>query len=141
LAALSRSVFVALLYKNPKGKYEVALVLNPESKPAPHINKPSGWGMIGGRAQKGEKPLQTALRECREEASITLDPSVFQAERRETDETTGHERYALFAILYERLPLKPGDDILDARWFPIDELPENTYRSHLKRFQWFENLL
>ncbi|OHA48908.1 MAG: hypothetical protein A2806_04410 [Candidatus Terrybacteria bacterium RIFCSPHIGHO2_01_FULL_48_17] len=137
---LSRSVFIALLYQSPKGKYETALVLNPESMPAPGIQKPSKWGMIGGRARKGEKPLETAQREGREEATVELDPSVFQAAHREAG-TNDHEVIIFLAIVYERLKLRAGDDILDAQWFPIEELPPNMYQSHFKRFALFEDRL
>lgn len=51
---------------------EAALILTRRS--AKLRNHPGQWAFPGGRLDAGEKPVQTALRELREEVDVHLDP-------------------------------------------------------------------
>ncbi|HXF51552.1 MAG TPA: NUDIX domain-containing protein [Dehalococcoidia bacterium] len=44
----------------------------------PDIMFPNHWGLIGGAAEPGETPVETALREVREETGLTLAPEALR---------------------------------------------------------------
>jgi 8-oxo-dGTP pyrophosphatase MutT (NUDIX family) len=86
------------------------------------------YSLVAGHVDAGEPATVSALREAMEEAAITIDPAhvecVLVMHRREED-----ERIGFFFHVTEW-----SGDITNAephkctelRWFPINELPENT---------------
>ena len=60
------SSVLILLFPNDEGVLELVLTLR-----TPHINHGGQLSFPGGRAERGESPTQTALREAREEIGIT----------------------------------------------------------------------
>jgi ADP-ribose pyrophosphatase YjhB (NUDIX family) len=80
-----------------------------------------GWLPTGGFVQKGETPLETVTREVREELGLDLDIAphhrvAFDIERR-----------GVTFVSVGRVPAEPdlvlSPEVLETRWFPVDELP------------------
>lgn len=87
------------------------------------------WGFPGGKIEFGETITQAAERELREETSIISEAtgvltSVDAFSRDENGRLDSH--YVLIAVLCQWHSGQPhaGDDALEARWFPLDEVDE-----------------
>ena len=81
------------------------------------------WCLPAGFMEYGESPTRCALRELREETGLSARlTGLFGV-------YAGHDdpRVRAVLILYRGEAtggrLQPGDDALDARWFPLDRLP------------------
>lgn len=131
---------------------EVLLVRRHGDAPA----EPNQWALPGGfvhtSAPRGEPfafdaetPLQTALREVREEAGLDLSAlrgafvEVARVEgggRDERDTALAWSRTWLFTVTLDAahaaLPVRGGDDAQDARWFPLTALPPRLAFDHTR---------
>lgn len=89
------------------------------------------WCLPGGFVNDDEHPADSALRECLEEvrASVSISRLVGLYHIRKTAAPS------MVAIAYEAalepgaLP-EPGEEMLEVRFFPPDELPELAFPSH-----------
>lgn len=85
------------------------------------------WGFPGGRIELGETVGEAALRELAEETSVLGEVlgviTTLDILDRSDDGTLQHH-YILIAVHCGWLSGAPmaGDDALEARWFPIEEL-------------------
>jgi 8-oxo-dGTP diphosphatase len=84
------------------------------------------WDIPGGFLLEGERPEDGAAREIKEELSYELDPNLLRLALVSVNPWPGG---AVLDVLYEaEAPAgEPviGDDAAEARWFPIDALPED----------------
>lgn len=85
------------------------------------------WGFPGGKIEKGEAIKTAAIRELREETGIrSTAHRVFTAVDAFDRDQNGRliHHYVLIAVLCAWVAGEPvaGDDALEARWFPLDEL-------------------
>lgn len=87
------------------------------------------WGFPGGKIEFGETITKAAERELGEETSIIgqatgVLTSVDAFSGDETGRLDSH--YVLIAVLCQWRSGQPhaGDDALEARWFPLDEVDE-----------------
>lgn len=127
---------VASCYLRVKGKI---LML----KRASNKSDPGVWGLPGGKLEKGETPLEAAVREFSEETGIVLESvrlhpiASFYIRRKE------EYLYHTFASFLEEFPpiiLSPEHD--ESRWVALDEvqsLPlipgsKEVFRRYLKSF-------
>lgn len=89
-----------------------------------------GWGDVwltpGGKLEEGETVLEGFEREVREEVGIgTVDPVLTRIiQQNLTDGSrVRHGYFAQFLARANRTEVRPGPDVLEARWF--GELPED----------------
>lgn len=127
-------------YRNPAPAAGVLLsgrggVLMVRRKYAPRAG---AWCLPAGFMEYGETPEQCAIRELREETGIQAALSgLFGV-------YAGHDdprvRAVLILYMAERKGgrLKPGDDAIAARFFPLDELPRQiAFEAHRKALKDF----
>ncbi|OIK24874.1 NUDIX domain-containing protein [Streptomyces malaysiense] len=87
------------------------------------------WGLPTGYAVRGEEFPMTVVREVREETGLDVVPG------RLLQVTSGYRLRA--EIAYEALHVGgtlelDGFEILEAKWFSPDTLPEGTQNSHVR---------
>lgn len=98
------------------------------------------WLPSGGHVEPNEHPKDTVKREILEELSIPAefiheDP-LFLTVTKTSGQTAGHTDVSLWYVLRgdSHQPLNfDKDEFHGVRWFPIDQIPENT-DTHLQRF-------
>ena len=97
------------------------------------------WTILGGYLDPGEDVADGIIREVREEAGITVAPEAIVAVPSGHDHfhtyDNGHQ-VAIINICFRCHPTddatpRPNDDeSVEVRYFPPDELPENTFSIH-----------
>lgn len=93
-------------------------------------NPPSAdlFAFPGGRAEPGETPEQTALREFEEETGIAAhDPQLFAVydlpSRKESGELTNHFLLSVFLVKSDSsADAVAADDASDAGWYTVEEI-------------------
>ena len=144
---MSVSVFVFI--QNKKG--EILLVKN-KRESREKFTKPEGWGLPGGGVEDGEEFCEAAFRELEEETSLTekevrisLSKEDIYYETRISRENSEEETHlvvvfrAKLLVPVDSLDLKPTieADVVEAKWFAPDDFPEDLYRSHRGRINFF----
>jgi ADP-ribose pyrophosphatase YjhB (NUDIX family) len=94
------------------------------------------WAMPGGLVEIGQTPAEAVLRELWEEAGlrgrVTQLLGVFDG-RLWGSRSKVHLVHFVFAVACDDLDPVPGSEMLDARFFPTDRLPEPMHRGHDRR--------
>lgn len=86
----------------------------------------------GGGIERRESPAEAAARELEEETGIKaewLEPRSTYASNAEGKRDTVH----LFTALATQIPRPCGIEVEEARFFPLDALPENISAATLRR--------
>jgi ADP-ribose pyrophosphatase YjhB (NUDIX family) len=81
------------------------------------------WSLPGGGLGKGEDPEACARREMREELGCELEDVVLVASFEETHYGAVHRAY-VFTARFSGEPRPDGREVMEARWFARDALPE-----------------
>jgi ADP-ribose pyrophosphatase YjhB (NUDIX family) len=119
---------VSVILTNPAG--EVLLLR--------HSYGPAGWALAGGGLSPREDPEAAARREVREELDISLDVLDRIALIEEVISGSPHTAH-IFAAVIDELPRPDGREIIEARFFALEALPDNLGRlTHSRLAMWRE---
>jgi 8-oxo-dGTP diphosphatase len=79
------------------------------------------WEMPGGFVEHGEAPWEAAVRECLEESGVSVEPGLLVGmyHRPRQDLTV-----LVFRCRYLAGAPAPTEEASDARWFPLQTVPE-----------------
>ena len=84
------------------------------------------WSLPGGMLELGEELSEAARREIREETALEVEPleviAVFDRIMRSGSRVRFHYVIVDYACRLKRGRLKPGSDVVDARWVRREEL-------------------
>ncbi len=93
-----------------------------------------GWILPGGGVERGETLLQAALREAREEAGLIAEGPLQLHGIFLNDAVFRGDHVALYVMReFSRKEWSPDAEIVDARFFPTSELPENVTAASRRR--------
>ena len=98
-----------------------------------------GWGTVGGHIEESDPDLRAAAtREAEEGLGLLLNPGdlsplLFLPNTMVIRPGHAHWDFCYAMVVDEQLPVSAADDVTDARWFALDELPDvNAHmRQHL----------
>lgn len=82
------------------------------------------WGLPGGGVERGEAPVEAAVRELEEEVGIVREAN--EAQSLFTIDSSGHKEVVFsLSVTAESIPnqLPNRFEIKEAAWFALDELP------------------
>ncbi len=122
-----------IFYQNPAPAAGVALqkdgkLLLVKRKFEP---KQGDWSLPAGFVEYDESPAHAAIRETKEETGFDVKISGLLNVYGACDDPRSHVVLIIYNAEIQNGELKPGDDALDAKFFPFDEIPENiAFSSH-----------
>ncbi len=95
-------------------------------------NPPPGWAIPGGFVQPDEDLPDAARRELLEETGVAVDWLIQIGAYGHPDrDPRGRTIGVVYGTRLGEAPaLMAGDDAADARWFPVDQLPEEIAFDH-----------
>ena len=97
------------------------------------------WGSPSGFIESGETPEEACLRELKEETGISGKiVKLIGAVRREDKEIYGDMLVVKYLVKVKGGKLIPGDEVADARFFDIAELPDyyvNLFKDVIEEIQ------
>ena len=120
-------------YKNP---LPVAIAVAVKGKKFLLINRGMAprkgtWGSPSGFIEVGETPEEACLRELKEESGVSGKIiKLVGVNRIEDKEVYGDMLVVMYLIKAGDEEIAPGDEVEDARFFDIAELPEYYIRRH-----------
>ena len=119
---LIKNTILSLLSKRTIGS-RILLINDNKILLVKHTYQP-GWYTIGGAVEKGESPLETIHRELAEEVGVTLNqpPKLFSVYYSNIEK---RDDYVVLYIgnEYSQQECRSAE-ILDKKWFPLDQLPD-----------------
>lgn len=84
----------------------------------------AGWGLPGGLVGRGETPEQGLARELDEEVGIEVTArSLASAARHTLVDSVTQQVTVVLEVALAGTPTPDGVEVVEARWFALDELP------------------
>lgn len=97
------------------------------------------WSLPGGTIEKGETPEQAALRELQEELLISTAPIESKLGVYHSHIENEHAPVHVFVAAAQTLLYKRQWEIDEARWFALNDLPENLSPATARRIGEYKN--
>lgn len=134
LGHVATSVHVRLKRPVTLGVRVLALNARDEVLLVRHSYRP-GLMLPGGGVDPGESCREAAVRECAEEAGLRFDRALDLFHVYFNRALANRDHVALFVgrNAQQPAPPKPGLEILSARFYPLDALPEDVTRASRAR--------
>lgn len=95
------------------------------------------WALPGGFMEIDETPIEAGKRELFEETGIKGSPGRLVGVMRHQSPMYGSILMVGFEFLIDDERITIGDDAMDAKFFPTEDLPEIPFESHRKLIQSF----
>lgn len=86
------------------------------------------WNLPGGRVEKGETPMQAAMREMAEETGLTFDQLSYVSEYK--DDKVIHFLFEATRAIHQKP--RASNEIDDCRWFTAKELGKRNVRGGIR---------
>lgn len=100
------------------------------SKADSEVHGEGTWTMPGGKPDFGESLADCACREVREETGIVVEPGSLRCIS-VADDIVSDAHFATVGFLAEQFKgearVMEPDEIVEWKWFPLDDLPEPIY--------------
>ncbi|MGL4634625.1 MAG: NUDIX domain-containing protein [Beijerinckiaceae bacterium] len=102
-----------------------------------------GWHMPGGGVDAGESLPEALRRELREEGNIVVgsEPPLLGIYRNSAGSARDHIAVYVIRDFKQTAPHKPDREIVEARFFSLDALPEETTQATRRRIEEFRKSL
>lgn len=120
-------------YKSPSLAVDI-IIINSEGKIVliERKNEPYGWAIPGGFVDYGEKLVDSAIREAKEETCVDIEIidslGIYDDPDRDPRQ---HVISVVFIATTSQTP-KPADDAKNLKLFTLDELPDDLVFDHNK---------
>ena len=103
------------------------------------LHEEGTWTMPGGNIEYGETFEEAGAREAYEETGIIINPNDLEVICVQVDKNE-HAHYisvGMIAKLFEGTPKVMEQDIVDWKWFDLDNLPKNIFSASKKTIDCF----
>ena len=98
--------------------------------------RPRAWCLPAGFMEYGETPTRCAVREMREETGLEARLTGLFGVYAGHDDPRVRAVLVLYTARIDGGRLEPGDDALEARWFPLDRLPRRiAFAAHRRALE------
>ncbi len=117
----------AVAYLDPKLAVAVVIVQDDLlllGKRAAHTREPGTWSFPAGFVDRGEVVEAAAVRETLEETGLTVELGPILSLISAAGETVALAVYPARSFSGVQ---SPGDDLIELRWWPLDQLPELAF--------------
>lgn len=103
---------------------------------------PGKWCLPCGYIEYDETYVEAAAREIKEETGITSPPDgIINVVSNQFDNGVHSLVVVMISYYHGDEPLKPGDDIIDADWFDVDQLPPLAFSADVFIIGKYERML